>query len=350
MNDLDILKKANPMPTTQAPAPPDHLAESIMRGDTVAVPRAPERKKNPLLVAVAAALTVVVGIGGLALATRDQNAPVANQPTTSVPSLTGNAPPDSTTPPTTVVGILPEVVAPVECSATGASPLQADPSLPAAVEAMRLAIAERALACDYAGLAALTTPSTTYSFGGGSDPGGFWRESESRGGNPMLALVTLLSLPATVEEFEAPQESIDFERRNLVLRLDGLGGLTDSVSERIDGLGDALSAAESEQERFDIAAELSVMEQELANLLSQHDRIEERLAELDSIDGLATYYSWPPAFARDTWDEVPEVERQQIAALYTDEEMESFSLFGSYAGWRIGITEGGAWLFFVAGD
>ncbi|MBT8208878.1 MAG: hypothetical protein KJO18_11420 [Acidimicrobiia bacterium] len=350
MNDLDILKNANPMPTTQAPAPPDHLAESIMAGDTIAVPRSPERKRNPLLVAVAAALTVVVGIGGLALATRERNAPVANQPTTSVPSLTGNAPPDNTTPPTTVIGIVPDVVAPVECSATGASPLQPDPSLPAAVDAMRLAIGERALSCDYAGLAALTTPSTTYSFGGGSDPGGFWRESESRGGNPMLAMVTLLTLPATIEEYDATSEAIDFERRNLILRLDGLGGLTDSVSERIDGLGDALSAAETEEERFAIAAELSVMEQELENLLGQHDRIEERLAELDTIEGLARYYSWPPAFAYDSWDEVPEAERQQIAALYTDQDLESFDQFGSYAGWRIGITEGGAWLFFVAGD
>jgi hypothetical protein len=62
-------------------------------------------------------------------------------------------------------------------------------------------------------------------------------------------------------------------------------------------------------------------------------------------------YVWPSAAAFDgPWDELPETDRQALLSLYTDEDLQSFADFGGYLGYRIGITAGGDWSFFVAGD
>jgi hypothetical protein len=39
-----------------------------------------------------------------------------------------------------------------------------------------------------------------------------------------------------------------------------------------------------------------------------------------------------------------------LEGLYSDEEIATFINYGSFLGWRVGITEGGDWQFFVAGD
>jgi hypothetical protein len=62
------------------------------------------------------------------------------------------------------------------------------------------------------------------------------------------------------------------------------------------------------------------------------------------------WYVWPSAFAYDTWEEIPEADLEALLEVYTQEELDQIATFGSYAGWRIGITEEGDWRFFVAGD
>ena len=63
-----------------------------------------------------------------------------------------------------------------------------------------------------------------------------------------------------------------------------------------------------------------------------------------------TQYLWPAAFSYDSWEEIPEPDKQELSRVYTAEEMENFERFGSYAGHRVGIAADGEWLFFVAGD
>lgn len=62
------------------------------------------------------------------------------------------------------------------------------------------------------------------------------------------------------------------------------------------------------------------------------------------------YYVWPSAFVYDTWEEIPPEDLDSLLTIYTREELDQIATFGSYAGWRIGITEHGEWRFFVAGD
>jgi hypothetical protein len=61
-------------------------------------------------------------------------------------------------------------------------------------------------------------------------------------------------------------------------------------------------------------------------------------------------YVWPAAFAYDSWDDIPDAAMDELLRLYTQEELDQISLLGSYGGWRVGITESGEWIFFVAGD
>ncbi len=63
-----------------------------------------------------------------------------------------------------------------------------------------------------------------------------------------------------------------------------------------------------------------------------------------------TRYVWPSAFAYDTWDEIPAVDLEALLTVYTQEELDYYSEFGSYALWRTGITEDGDWTYFIAGD
>jgi len=68
------------------------------------------------------------------------------------------------------------------------------------------------------------------------------------------------------------------------------------------------------------------------------------------IEGNPRFYVWPSAFVYDTWDQIPATDLEPLAGIYTQEELDQIATFGSYAGWRIGITEDGEWRFFVAGD
>jgi hypothetical protein len=61
-------------------------------------------------------------------------------------------------------------------------------------------------------------------------------------------------------------------------------------------------------------------------------------------------YMWPSAFGFPSWEEVPEADRQALRPLYSEEDFRGFEGFGSYIGYRIGISSDGEWLFFVAGD
>ncbi len=66
--------------------------------------------------------------------------------------------------------------------------------------------------------------------------------------------------------------------------------------------------------------------------------------------GSTVLYVWPAAFVRDTWEEITPEEMAELAEIYTGEELSELERFGSYAGWRTGITAEGDWVFFVAGD
>ncbi|MEX2134203.1 MAG: permease-like cell division protein FtsX, partial [Acidimicrobiia bacterium] len=66
-------------------------------------------------------------------------------------------------------------------------------------------------------------------------------------------------------------------------------------------------------------------------------------------DGSALYV-WPAAFAFDAWEEIPAAAMDELLRIYTQEQLDQISQLGSYGGWRIGITEAGEWIFFVAGD
>lgn len=115
-------------------------------------------------------------------------APTTATQTTGTPTT---QPPDTTEPPPSTTAVFMPA-----CSATGMD--QPEPSdVPDAVAATRDLIIGLALNCDYDGLAALAGDSTglfTYSFGGGDDPAGHWREAEDRGDEVMAALVTVLGM------------------------------------------------------------------------------------------------------------------------------------------------------------
>ncbi len=70
----------------------------------------------------------------------------------------------------------------------------------------------------------------------------------------------------------------------------------------------------------------------------------------EDYDGLDRHYYWPSAFVYDSWDEVPPTDLEALRNIYTREELDQTATFGSYALWRIGISETGEWRFFVAGD
>ena len=63
-----------------------------------------------------------------------------------------------------------------------------------------------------------------------------------------------------------------------------------------------------------------------------------------------TQYVWPRAYAYDTWAEVPADARAELEPIYGPADFENFERFGSYSGYRAGISTDGDWLFFVAGD
>lgn len=92
---------------------------------------------------------------------------------------------------------------------------------------------------------------------------------------------------------------------------------------------------------------------------SERDRerrpLHDLVAILDLPHGMTEHhgvvrYVWPSAFAYDTWDEVPEADREALRPLYGDDDLESFDRFGGYIGHRVVIREDGTWTAFVAGD
>ncbi|MGH8952065.1 MAG: hypothetical protein ACRDX9_11625, partial [Acidimicrobiia bacterium] len=139
--------------------------------------------------------------------------------------------------------------------------------LPEPVAAMRRAISEAAIACDFATLQELAGPDLVTSFGGGE----FYHlvELEENGDERPLALL--------VQLFDTPYATEDYE-------------------------------------------------------------------------GLPRHYYWPSAFVYDNWEEIPPADFEALRSIYTDEELDQIQQFGSYALWRIGLTESGEWRFFVAGD
>lgn len=70
----------------------------------------------------------------------------------------------------------------------------------------------------------------------------------------------------------------------------------------------------------------------------------------EDYDGQPRHYYWPSAFVYDSWEEIPPADMEALLTVYTQEELDQAAAFGSYALWRIGITETGEWRFFVAGD
>lgn len=65
--------------------------------------------------------------------------------------------------------------------------------------------------------------------------------------------------------------------------------------------------------------------------------------------GEATQYVWPSAYSYERWGDVPEREREALRPIYGDDDFRTFEQFGSYAGFRVGITSS-EWIFFVGGD
>lgn len=61
-----------------------------------------------------------------------------------------------------------------------------------------------------------------------------------------------------------------------------------------------------------------------------------------------TLYAWPAAQCTNSTDE--DYDSLIASGLYTEKEVRLFRKGGGFLGWRIGITEDGDWLFFVAGD
>lgn len=60
----------------------------------------------------------------------------------------------------------------------------------------------------------------------------------------------------------------------------------------------------------------------------------------------AGLYAWPSAYT----DQPTEEQWNALEGIYTHDEIASFKELGSYLGYRVGITPGGDWQFFVAGD
>jgi hypothetical protein len=70
-------------------------------------------------------------------------------------------------------------------------------------------------------------------------------------------------------------------------------------------------------------------------------------------------YVWPSAFGV-PWDStatsVPgaetasDADKEALRPLYDDADFAGFELLGVYVGYRIGITDDGEWVYFIAGD
>jgi hypothetical protein len=246
----------------------EQAAQEVRRSAKQAVPPpldAAARRTLPRgwLIFAAAFGVVIVTLGVIPLISSPEDSGPASgsTPTTTPAIVTTVAEPVTTMPPTTA----PPAAA--TCSASGMAVPADQEGLPDQVADVRLAIAEAAIACDYATLESLADPDLVTSFGGG----GFeniplWEEEDTY---PALALLVGL--------FDTPYAFEDYE-------------------------------------------------------------------------DLPRHYYWPSAFVYDSWEEIPPADMEALLTVYTQEELDQYAEFGSYALWRIGITETGEWRFFVAGD
>lgn len=132
---------------------------------------------------VAAAIAVIGACGGIS----GDDQPSSTNPTT--------VPAPSTEPPITEPEQEP-------CSADGfAVPVDDQGQLPRPVADVRDALVAHAGSCDFDGLAERALADvTSFSFGGDTDPAGFWRDLETSGDTPMAAMLTVLHMsPGTLE-------------------------------------------------------------------------------------------------------------------------------------------------------
>jgi hypothetical protein len=228
------------------------------------LPDRANRSPRAWLVFAAAFGAVALAVGAMPLLFGSGDPDVAGRPSTT------QALPVTTTWPVTTTGSEPATTAPpgaADCSAAGMTMPKDQEGLPEEVASMRRAIAEAAIACDFATLEDLAGPDLVTSFGGG-DFLHLVELEESGNERPLAILVGL---------FDTPYASEDYE-------------------------------------------------------------------------DLPRHYYWPSALVYDTWNEIPETDIAALLEVFTEEELDQIATFGSYAGWRIGITEDGDWRFFVAGD
>jgi hypothetical protein len=66
--------------------------------------------------------------------------------------------------------------------------------------------------------------------------------------------------------------------------------------------------------------------------------------------GQGVVYVWPSPATYESWADVPPGARDALRPLYGDEDFALFEEFGAYTGFRVGITDAGDWIYFVAGD
>lgn len=60
-------------------------------------------------------------------------------------------------------------------------------------------------------------------------------------------------------------------------------------------------------------------------------------------------FMWPDVFGAD-WAEVSDARKDELRLLYDDGDFAGWDSFGGFIGYRVGITESGDWIFFIAGD
>ncbi len=241
----------------------ESAAQEVRQTARHAVPPTLEDRSRPVprawLVFAAAFGAVILAVGVVPMLARsDDPGPVGETTPTTVPSVVI---PTTTPDPATTVPVA------AACSAADLPMPAEQEGLPEPVAAMRRAISEAAIACDFATLQELAGPDLVTSFGGGE----FYHlvELEENGDERPLALL--------VQLFDTPYATEDYE-------------------------------------------------------------------------GLPRHYYWPSAFVYDNWEEIPPADFEALRSIYTDEELDQIQQFGSYALWRIGLTESGEWRFFVAGD
>lgn len=122
----------------------------------------------------------------------------------------------------------------------------------------------------------------------------------------------------------------------LVCDLDGLEATADIDFLTSFGGGDAASLREGETEgRGELGTPLELLDM-------SHEVID--------MGAGRTIDVWPSAYAYESWDEVPAESVEELGAIHTQEEIESFDTANQSLGWRTAIDSEGRWLYFIAAD